>query len=162
MATWEELAAAEPAIASAGWAMLSWGLAYLGTVRFDGSPLVQPVVPILSGGELSFAIDRDTATLSELQRNPRVALQALPGENDDEFSIYGTAREDWDAAVFGRAHASDIPRLNESETLISIDIDTCAWTRWVRQGEPDMYRYTQTWQSARRRRLGFVGRLVDA
>ncbi len=56
MASWSEMAEHAPEIAAVGQALLDkHGLAYLATVRADGSPRVHPVCPFVIGGRLIVA-----------------------------------------------------------------------------------------------------------
>ncbi len=49
---WKMLQGAAPGLAAFGEARLSSGVAYLATVKTDGSPRVHPVTPILGDGRL--------------------------------------------------------------------------------------------------------------
>ena len=52
MATWGELAIEAPGLAAFGAERLGKGVAYIATVRRDGSPRVHPVTPIIGAGRL--------------------------------------------------------------------------------------------------------------
>jgi hypothetical protein len=59
-------------------------VAYLATARPDGSP---------GRGRLLAAIPRSSPKGNDLRREPRCAIHALPGPEDDELSIRARARE---------------------------------------------------------------------
>ena len=59
MTIWKEFAQQAPELAEFGKARFASGVAYLGTVRTDGSPRVHPVTPIL--GEQLFLFMEPTS-----------------------------------------------------------------------------------------------------
>ena len=92
MATWGEFAAAAPEMAELGLRQLrKFGLAYLGTVRTDGSPRVNPVCPFIGGGRLFVATAPNSPKRLDLVRDGRYVLHFLPGKEEEEISIRGRA-----------------------------------------------------------------------
>ncbi len=75
-----------------------FAISYLATVRRDGSPRLHPFCPILADGRLFAAIPRSSPKGWDLRRHPRCAIHALPGPEDDEFSIRASALEVTDDA----------------------------------------------------------------
>ena len=148
MANWAELERAEPELAAAGWALLSKGIAYLGTVRADGAPRVHPVTPIRSGDELYVSVSRTTTKVHDLRRDPRYALHALPGEADEEFYLAGVVREEDDAALKRQAHEDAIFTPEPSDPLMALQIERCLWSRWINVGQPDTYAERRVWRPA--------------
>jgi hypothetical protein len=67
-------------------------IAFLATTRPDGSPRLHPFCPVLAGGRLLAAIPRSSPKGNDLGREPRCAIHALPGPEDDELSIRARAR----------------------------------------------------------------------
>ena len=102
MARWGEFAAERPEMAQVLRDQLGWiPIAYLATVRRDGSPRVHPVCPILAGPGMYVAVagpgraapaPRPSPKRFDLARDGRFALHALPGKRDDEFYATGRAR----------------------------------------------------------------------
>jgi hypothetical protein len=70
-----------------------FAIAYLASVRRDGSPRVHPFCPILAGGRLFAAIPRSSPKGWDLRRDPRCAIHALPGPDDDELCIRAAVAE---------------------------------------------------------------------
>lgn len=108
MVTWNEFAAAAPHMAERGRQQLSIPLAYLATVRKDGSPRLHPLSPIFADGRLFVAIEATAPRRFDLQRDGRYSFHALPpmlGPDYDEFEFN----------VTGRAH-----RVTDPDTLASI------------------------------------------
>jgi hypothetical protein len=68
-------------------------IAYLATVRADGSRRVHPVCPILAGGRLFAAIPRASPKGWDLRRDPRCVIHALPGPEDGELCVRARAVE---------------------------------------------------------------------
>ncbi len=110
MARWEDFIAEAPKLAAVaerlwpGIAALERGvpgppggtwfsISYLATVRSDGSPRLHPFCPILAGGRLFAAIPRSSPKGHDLRRDPRCAIHAQPGPDDDELCIRAVARE---------------------------------------------------------------------
>ena len=86
MTTWAEFAAAAPEMAALGSELRAkFGLAFLATVRKDGSPRVHPVCPFVFRGRLFIATDPRSPKRHDLKRDGRYVLHMLPGENDAEF-----------------------------------------------------------------------------
>ncbi len=95
LASWGELAAADPDLAAAGAGHLDRGkgAALLATVRgSDGPPRIHPVtVGVVDGGLYVFLLD--SAKRQDLVEDGRFALHAAQDTDaPDEFSIRGRAR----------------------------------------------------------------------
>ena len=103
MKRWNEFAAAQPAMAEAGQALIYQfrvGLGYLATIRKDGGPRVHPVCPVIANGGLYIFIGNHSPKVYDLLRDGRFALHAFPHpEVDDEFYVSGRARRVDDQAV---------------------------------------------------------------
>jgi hypothetical protein len=93
MATWEEFAEHEPEMAELGQRILAkYGVAYIGTIRPDGSPRVTPVSPVIMAGRIYLGIMPNTPKRRDLERDSRCVLHGLPGPNDAEVSVTGRAQ----------------------------------------------------------------------
>jgi hypothetical protein len=94
MASWSDLAAAEPALAAGIRALLQQyglGMGYLATVRADGSPRVHPVSPVITDTGL-YCFIVDSPRRRDLQNDGRYALHSYPPEeSDDEAFLSGRA-----------------------------------------------------------------------
>lgn len=92
MAHWHQFVAHAPELSAFGYDLLSrFGMAYLGTVRKDGSPRVHPVSPMFVDGGLYVGIIATSPKRYDLLRDGRYVLHALPGPNNAEFSVRGRA-----------------------------------------------------------------------
>jgi Pyridoxamine 5'-phosphate oxidase len=108
MATWGEFAAAMPEMAAAGSALLYQygpGLAYLATVRPDGSPRLHPICPVIVDGGL-YAFIGDSPKRRDLLRDGRYALHTFPKrDGDDEFYVSGRVVRVEDSALVAKVDA---------------------------------------------------------
>jgi len=73
MTSWEEFAQQATELAEFGKARFQSGVAYLGTLRADGSPRVHPVTPII-GEELFLFMEPTSPKGKDLQRDGRYTL----------------------------------------------------------------------------------------
>lgn len=90
--SWSELEAQDSQIARLGKRLLkSSSVAFLGTIRPDGTPRVHPVCPVLWKGELLLGLIDRTPKARDLRRDPRCVLHALPGPGDSEFWLEAVA-----------------------------------------------------------------------
>jgi hypothetical protein len=94
MTSWKEFAQQAPEIAPFGEARFQSEVAYLGTVRADGSPRVHPVTPI-TGEQLFLFMEPTSPKGKDLQRDPRYTLHCSvedPSGGGGEFYVRGRAR----------------------------------------------------------------------
>jgi len=151
MVTWKAFAAAQPELAEAGRAQLFQfrvGLAFLATVRRDGSPRVHPVCPVLSGDRLCVLITPGSPKRHDLEHDGRYALQAFPQPKagSDEFYIAGQARLVDDAATRAAVLRDAQHMADESETLFELWIDRVMRTTWENVLTPQMRSVHQKWR----------------
>jgi hypothetical protein len=130
MATWEEFAGSEPEMAELGQRILAkYGIAYIGTIRPDGSPRVHPISPIIVAGGLYIGLMPKTPKRRDLDRDNRCTLHGLPGPNDSEISIIGRARqlaaEEVEALI---AQAPPNVRIARDTFLYELDIEQVNYT----------------------------------
>ena len=159
MVSWGEFAIAAPDMAELGLRQLrKFGLAYLGTVRADGWPRVNPVCPFIGSGRLFVATAPDSPKRLDLVRDGRYVLHFLPGKEDEELSIRGRAQRVTDAAT--RALAVDAARkalnsgptgliIKPGEWLFEYDIAAAAMTTWLNFGTTEIRPVRTFWREAR-------------
>lgn len=93
MMTWAQFAEHEPEMAALGERIfVKYGIAYIGTVRQDGSPRVTPVSPVIVAGHLYLGLMPDSPKKRDIDRDPRCVVHGLPGPDDAEISVRGIAR----------------------------------------------------------------------
>ena len=110
---WKDFGADVPALESFGRRRLEERVAYLATVRANGSPRVHPVSPFIGVGSLFVYMEPTSPKVADLRRDARFALQS--GVEDDsggegEFYVTGLAEEVLDEGrrsdAFGSARAA--------------------------------------------------------
>jgi hypothetical protein len=115
-----------------------FSIAFLATTRRDGSARLHPFCPVLVDGRLFAAIPRSSPKGWDLRRDPRCAIHALPGPDDDELSIRALATEVGDQAqvtkmvvdvvtasgVAGMIHTTSVDPLFEFDV---IQVDVAMW-----------------------------------
>jgi len=107
MANWQEFAQQAPELAAFGQTRFQSGVAYLATVRADGSPRVHPVTPII-GEQLFLFMEPTSPKGKDLQRDARYTLHCSVedmGGGGGEFYLRG------------QATLTDDPLLREQATL---------------------------------------------
>ena len=93
MTSWKEFKQQAPELAAFGEARFQSGVAYLGTLRADGSPRVHPVTPII-GEQLFLFMEPTSPKGKDLQRDARYTLHCSvkdSGGGDGEFYVRGKA-----------------------------------------------------------------------
>lgn len=101
MRSWAGFAAEAPQLAAFGRDRLERRIAYLATIRADGSPRVHPVSPFIGAGRLAVYMEPTSLKVGDLRRDPRYALHCAVEDNEGgggEFFVTGQAEEIADRA----------------------------------------------------------------
>jgi hypothetical protein len=172
MATWSEFQSGAPGIAAVaqtlwpGIVALDRGepnvpgtpwfaIAYLATVRPDGSPRLHPFCPVLAAGRLYAAIPRSSPKGDDLRRDPRCAIHAQPGPEDDELAIRARAREVGQdpatrAAIIATVRPSRVGGMIETvsdDPIFEFDIIRVDAATWLDIGQPGTRAVRHTWKA---------------
>jgi hypothetical protein len=105
MASWREFEERAPELAAFAHERLNDGVAYLATVRADGSPRVHPVTPLIRHGALFVRMYPSSPKGADLRRDGRYAMHSAVADTDGtggELAIAGNARQVQDAEVIDR------------------------------------------------------------
>ena len=149
MATWDEFAAADPEMAAIGTAMLdAQKLAYLATVRADGSPRLHPVSPFIINGHLIVATPAESPKARDQIRDPRVVIHLLPGKDDAEFRIRCRAKLIPPGAHRERVVAEGPHYARDEDHLFEYEIEEAAAAYWVNVGQPGTYPVRKSWRAS--------------
>lgn len=149
MTSWEQFATTEPEMAKVLRHLLGWiPIAYLATVRRDGSPRVHPFCPIFAEDGIYIAIRPDSPKRHDLRRDGRYAMHALPGKRDDEFYMSGRASLVSQAArrkavVEGAGHT-----VHADDDVFELHPEYAMTAYWENQGQPDTYAVRKEWRAA--------------
>ena len=137
--SWKQLVEGAPELAEFGAARFASEVAYLATVRKDGSPRVHPVTPILGGGHLFVFMEPTSPKGYDLRRDGRYAMHSLVQHSSGEggeFLITGTARMVEDAGLRAIAvkHATYEPA--KRYILFELQVVTAFATIYDDEGTP--------------------------
>src|SRR5512137_48662 len=92
--TWKVVEEQQPELAAFGAERLNGRVAYLATVRKDGSPRVHPMTPIIGRGHLFVFMEPTSPKGHDLRRDARYAIHCGISDtsgNSGEFFVAGMA-----------------------------------------------------------------------
>lgn len=129
--SWQSLEDQQPELAAFGGERLNGQVAYLATVRKDGSPRVHPMTPIIGQGHLFVFMEPTSPKGHDLQRDGRYAIHCSVSDNSGasgEFIITGHAYLIRDPEL--RALAARLASYTPADRyiLFEFDIETAAST----------------------------------
>lgn len=150
MATWAEFAAAAPEVSERGEKRLRVGVAYVATAAKDGSARISPFTPLLGGGRLLALIGTHTNKYGNLLRDPRCAIHAWLGDDDEEFMIICRAAvsNDWATRMQAAIEARKINMTSHNDVAFEFGIERAHWAVWEGLGTPDIRRVAKGWRAA--------------
>lgn len=143
---WAQFASATPALASFGKRRLEHRIAYLATIRPDGSPRVHPVSPFLAENHLFVYMEPTSPKGHDLRRDARYCMHCAVEDNSGgqgEFLIRGQAAEVKDQTA--REQAFEVARSigynpEERYILFEFSIEEAMMTVYE-EGEPKRKRW---------------------
>lgn len=124
MATWREFEQQVPDLAEFGYERLNNRVAYLATIRRDGSPRVHPVSARISEGRLFVRMYPSSPKAHDLLRDGCYAMHSLVTDTSGtggEFAIAGSATRVDDAALIERVNRG-LPGTPERYIVFEFDI----------------------------------------
>ena len=108
MPRWETFEAEAPELAAFVRDRMDLRQCYLGTLRRDGAPRVNPVTPWFTAGRLFIRMYPNSVKVKALERDPRYSLHsAVPDDEGTggEALLFGTARVVEDPELLAEANA---------------------------------------------------------
>ena len=137
--SWQALEKGNKDLAEFGHQRLSGRVAYLATVRSDGSPRVHPVTPIIGEGRLFIFMEPTSPKGHDLRRDGRYALHAGVENNEGgqgEFLVSGRAEfiEDSQLRAVAVKHSSYTPK--ERYILFELKVENAFSTVYEGSGSP--------------------------
>lgn len=143
MTSWIEFTKHAPGLAAFGEARFRSGVAYLGTLRADGSPRVHPVTPIL-GEQLFLFMEPTSPKGKDLQRDGRYSLHCSVADSyggEGEFYVRGRATLTNDPIL--RAQAVQVaPYTPEDRYILFVFSIEFAFMNTYVDGEPNPRRWS--------------------
>ncbi len=141
MIGWSEFQERAPDIASAGLRLLENGeVAFLATVSKGGRPRVHPFVPRIVRGRLVAFVMDSSPKMGDLQIRRQYSIHMLPGPEDEECFLSGSAENCEEETDFRRVAAAAMgfaTGVDEHHVLFEFLLDRALWTRWIDFGTPD-------------------------
>lgn len=144
--SWKEFEEQAPKIASLGIEKLDRKVAYLATLKTDGSPRLHPVTPFIGNGMLFMFTEPSSPKIRDLQRDGRYALHCSvarkEGEPLVEFLVSGTAKIVNDSAV--RANAENIAAssvVTDDYALFEFQVDNVMAIEYDDDGKRTVHRW---------------------
>lgn len=136
-------------LAERGSCLLGVGVAYIATTTKDGSARVHPFTPLIGGGRLLAFVGKHTVKYGNLLREPRCAIHAMLGEDDEEFMIIGCAvvSDDWATSMLAAIEARKINMTSRNHVPFEFMIERVHWAVWDGLGTPDIRRRAERWQA---------------
>lgn len=114
--TWQVFADAAPELAAFGAERLHDQVAFLATLKPDGSPRLRPVRPVVAGGHLFVFMEATSPKVSDLARDGRYALHAAATSDQPwdlrEFAVEGAVQRLDDPAAWATAKVRELRRVN--------------------------------------------------
>ena len=150
MGRWAEFEADEPDLARWAPRLLAGndGVAFLATVREDGTPQVRPIMPVLSDGRLWALIVSLSSKHRDLVRNGRYALHLVPGGQENvELHIQGRAVLVDNSEVRAAVLASAGREGHDFESLFELGVGRVQVTRWANWGTAKAWPEFVRWSS---------------
>jgi Pyridoxamine 5'-phosphate oxidase len=146
--SWQALANAAPELAAFGAERLHDQVAYLATLKVDGSPRLHPVRPVVTDGRLFVFMEVTSPKVADLDRDPRYALHGTATSETpwdlQEFVVEGAARRVDDPDRRSTANAgSTFPR-DELFVLYELDVGSALSTTYGADGRPRRQRWRAT------------------
>ena len=151
--SWRAFEEAAPRIAAAGRRLLTGSdgvsIAFLATGGRHG-PRLAPVCPFWSAGELMLIASTGSPKARDLLADPRYALHAFLGADDEEFQIRGRAAPVEDAASIARIHG-DVPfaSFGKDDPVFRLSVSAALHVYWERVGQPDTRAIRERWEEGK-------------
>ncbi len=145
MTHWNDFAQQAPELAEFGRARFQSGVAYLATLREDGSPRVHPVTPIIDE-QLFLFMEPTSPKGKDLQRDPRYSLHCSVEDSSGgsgEFYVRGRAALISDSGIREQAvrAASYLPQ--DGYILFVLTVDFAFMNLYV-EGKANPRRWQST------------------
>ena len=136
--SWKALEDQQPELAAMGAQRLNGQVAYLATVRKDGSPRVHPMTPIIGQGHLFVFMEPTSPKGHDLRRDRRYAIHCSVSDTSGasgEFIVSGQARLIDDSEL--RSLAVQLSSYAPADRYILFEFDINSATSTIYQdGQP--------------------------
>lgn len=135
--SWSALEKGNKELAEFGQRRFASRVAYLATVRQDGSPRVHPVTPIVGGGHLFVGMEPTSPKGHDLRRDGRYALHCSVEDDEGgggEFTISGRAKPIDDPDLRAVAIKHSPYNFSNRYVLFELDVESAVSTVYAGGG----------------------------
>ena len=132
--SWKTFESQSPEIAEFGTARLHNKVAYLATIRKDGSPRVHPFTPIIGEGHFFVFMEPTSPKGHDLRRDPRFAAHCSVSDTSGksgEFIVTGKAKFVSEPELRALAVRVSPYKPAERYVLFEFDIESAVMTEYV-------------------------------
>jgi hypothetical protein len=146
--SWQALVDAVSELAAFGAERLHDQVAYLATLKADGSPRLHPVRPVVASGRLFVFMETTSPKVRDLEHDGRYALHGTPTSDQPwdlrEFAVEGTARRIDDPGQRATANGGSAFPRDDQFLLFELDLEQAMSTVYGADGRP----HRERWQAA--------------
>lgn len=143
--SWHAFASGAPGLASFGAERLNDQVAYLATVKPDGSPRLSPVRPVIAGGRLFVFTEPRSPKVRDLTADGRFALHCTATGTEPwdlrEFVVEGHAHRVEELATRAIANAGSAFPRDDRFLLFELDVAAALSTVYGADGRPQRERW---------------------
>lgn len=139
MATWESFEAASPELAAFVRDHMHLRVSYLGTLRPDGAPRVNPVTPWFAAGHLFIRMYPGSVKVRALERDARYSLHSAVPDDDGtggEALLFGTAAVVEDLELLAAANEGR----SEPDRYVVLEFDVTEAMTTIYEGDDTIRR----------------------
>jgi uncharacterized pyridoxamine 5'-phosphate oxidase family protein len=146
--SWNEFEEQAFRLASLGFKKLNRKVAYLATLKKDGSPRLHPVTPFIGNGMLFIFTEPSSPKIKDLRRDGRYALHCSvdrkAGEPLTEFLVTGVARIVNDELIRAKAvNIASSPVLTNDYVLFEFHVDSVLLVEYDQDGKRTVQRWNR-------------------
>ena len=142
--SWTKFEEGSPELATKGALRLNGQIAYLATIKRDGSPRLHPVRPFIGKGHLFIFIDQTSHKGNDLLRDERYALyNSVETENEllYELFIAGSAKRVTKLEIREQAEMIVGSSVPDQYRLFTFHLERVLVTEYNEKREPIRYRW---------------------
>ena len=143
--SWQALSGAAPELAAFGAERLHDQVAYLATVRANGSPRLHPIRPVVTADCLFVFTERTSPKIRDLEHDGRYALHCTATSDQPwdlrEFAVEGVARRVTDDETRRVANAGTAFPRDERFLLFELEVSAASSTVYGSDGRPQRERW---------------------
>lgn len=142
--SWKEFEESALELAQLGYEKLNRKIAYLATIKKDGSPRLHPVTPFIGQGMLFMFTEPSSPKIRDLRRDGRYALHCAVGRDGPliEYLISGIAEEVSDPSIrMQAATMADSPVVLAGYVLFEYFVKSVLVIEYDEEGKPVVRRW---------------------